>query len=151
MNKVPKVSIRSYIEEINKQIDKGVFNNQKNAAKFLVKELKEVVGESDNKGIGFPSLPGTPPRKQSGNLQKGIGYAHDRSYKDIETKVGFRSPAHHAHLMEFGTDARYQKTWKKKTLKKEKFVGHVAPRPFFVSTIMKNLDKVKEILSEPVL
>lgn len=145
----PVGAFESHVREINKQIKDGILKNQSKAARFVVKELKKKVG--DEYFEGYRSIAGEPPAKQSGGLQKGIGFAHDRHAQDIETQVGFHRPAYHAHLMEFGTDARYQKNYKKKPLKKLKFVGYVAPRPFFVKTMVAHLDKAKQLLSEPVL
>lgn len=142
-------AFKSNLNAINNQIRKGILKNQSKAAKMYVKELKAVVGNVADEGDYSPK--GSPPNKLTGDLQKGIGFAHDRHAQDIETQVGFHRPAYHAHLMEFGTDARYQKSYKKKPLKKLKFVGHVAPRPFFVKTMMKHLDRAKQLLSEPVL
>jgi hypothetical protein len=145
----PIGTFKSNLNAINRQIHEGVLRNQSKAAKMYVKELKKKVG--DEYFEGYRSIAGEPPAKQSGRLQKGIGFAHDRHAQDIETHVGFHRPAYHAHLMEFGTDARYQTNYKKKPLKKSKFVGHVAPRPFFVKTLVAHLDKAKQLLSEPVL
>lgn len=145
---------KSNINKINKEINDGIIRNQAKAAKLLVKELKSAVG--DEYFEGKHSAPGEPPGKDSGDLQKGIGYATDRHAREIETQVGFHRPAYHAHLMEFGTDPRYQETTTTKksgkiALKKPRFVGKVEKRPFFVPTLMKNLDNVKAILSEEVL
>lgn len=145
----PIGTFKSNLNAINRQIREGVLKNEIKTAKMYVKELKKAVG--DEYFEGYRSIAGEPPAKQSGRLQKGIGFAYNRHAQDIETQVGFHRPAYHAHLMEFGTDARYQKNYKKKPLKKLKFVGYVAPRPFFVKTMVAHLDKAKQLLSEPVL
>jgi hypothetical protein len=123
--------------------------NEIKTAKMYVKELKKAVG--DEYFEGYRSIAGEPPAKQSGRLQKGIGFAHDKHANDIETQVGFHRPAYHAHLMEFGTDTRYQTEVNGKPLSKPRHVGHVEPRPFFVNTLVENTGKIKEILSESVL
>jgi hypothetical protein len=139
----------SHVREINNQIREGILKNQSKAARLVVKELKKKVG--DEYFEGYRSIAGEPPAKQSGRLQKGIGFAHDKHANDIETQVGFHRPAYHAHLMEFGTDTRYQTEVNGKPLSKPRHVGHVEPRPFFVNTLVENTGKIKEILSESVL
>jgi hypothetical protein len=145
----PIGTFKSNLNAINNQIREGVLKNQSKAARFVVKELKKKVG--DEYFEGYRSIAGEPPAKQSGRLQEGIGFAHDRHAQDIETQVGFHRPAYHAHLMEFGTDTRYQTEVNGKPLSKPRHVGHVEPRPFFVNTLVENAGKIKEILSEPVL
>lgn len=139
------------ISEVNAEIEKGIKANQSKAARHVVKELKRVVGDVWAKGTG-PAA-GEAPAKRYGDLQAGIGFQYDKNL--TETKVGFRRPAYHAHLMEFGTDTRYQLTTKTKksgkiTLLKPRYVGYVAPHPFFQVTLIRCKEKVKDILSEPI-
>ena len=143
----PVGAFESHVREINKQFKAGILKNLSKAARVVVKELKKQVG--DEYVEGYRSIAGEPPAKQSGRLQKGIGFAHDKHA--VETMVGFHRPAYHAHLMEFGTDTRYQTEVNGKPLSKPRHVGHVEPRPFFVNTLVENTGKIKEILSEPVL
>lgn len=143
----PIGTFKSNLNAINRQIHEGVLRNQSKAARVAVKELKKKVG--DEYFEGYRSIAGEPPAKQSGRLQKGIGFAHDKHA--LETMVGFHSPAYHAHLMEFGTDTRYQTKVNGKPLSKPRHVGHVEPRPFFVNTLVENIGKIKKILSEPIL
>jgi HK97 gp10 family phage protein len=112
--------------DIRKANDK----NLRAAASLLKKELKRKVSSKTR------SRPGQPPGMKSGNLREGIVSQKDG---DSTQLVGFIAPAHHAHLLEFGTVDRFQKDGSK--------LGRVKARPFFVPTILEQSDNIREILS----
>jgi len=135
---------KSYLNEVQREIDKACSEKTKKAAKLLTEKLKEKV--SKNLPYGQHSKAGQPPASISENLMTGITSANSRH----ESKVGFARPAYHAHLMEFGTDPRYQKTYNGKPLATPKEVGRVDARPFFGVTIRENAEEVGKILAEPI-
>jgi len=49
----------------------------------------------------IPSTPGSPPKSMTGDLVEGTVYNPPEGNKGAE--IGFKSPAQHAHLLEFGT------------------------------------------------
>jgi hypothetical protein len=105
--------------------------------------MKEKAGDVWETGTG--PRPGEPPAKRSGNLVKGILYVNDD--KHHESKVGVGPPAHHAHLMEFGTQNRTVLNYRG-VKGKQKNVGRVLPHPFVQPTFEEEAGAVKEILSE---
>lgn len=140
----------SHVNEINKEIERGLKKNRVKAAQFVVKKLKQEVGNVADEGDY--SKAGSPPNKYRGHLQKGITYKN----LNYAVLVGFQDPAYHAHLMEFGTDPRFQTTTTTKKsgkikLKKLRYVGQVRKRPFFVKTLLANKEEIKRLTSEPVL
>jgi hypothetical protein len=134
------VRLESYIREVIRDIDKAEKRVRTKAAQHLFKKMKEKVNDQYFKG--YHSIPGEPPGKMTGNLQKGIGAKDiDSQYK---TLVGVGPPAHHAHLLEFGTVERYTPVKNGKTRRS----GRVAPRPFVFPTIVEEAENVGKILSE---
>jgi HK97 gp10 family phage protein len=134
------VRLESYIKDVISDIDKSEKKVRSKAAQYLVKKMKEKVNDQYFKG--YHSIPGEPPGKMTGNLQKGIGS------KDIDsehkTLVGVGPPAHHAHLLEFGTVERYTPVKNGKPRRS----GRVAPRPFVFPTFQEEAENVGKILSE---
>jgi len=126
------VEYRNHMKEIMKDVYKAEKKRVAAAAKLVTKAVKDKLKNSAT------SKPGQPPGKQSGRLLKGVGYRIDGVDSAL---VGFRAPAHHAHLLEFGTRERVRKDGKKS--------GHVAPRPFFVPTLKEQADNVRKIFMEP--
>jgi hypothetical protein len=134
------VRLESYIKDVIRDIGKPEKKARSKAAQHLVKKMKEKVNDQYFKG--YHSIPGEPPGKITGDLQKGIGS------KDINSKhktlVGVGPPAYHAHLLEFGTAERYTPVKNGSTRRS----GRVAPRPFIFPTFQEESDVVGKILSE---
>jgi hypothetical protein len=84
------------------------------------------------------SAPGEFPGLNSGDMLKGAMLKN--SDLEQEVKVGFGPPAHHAHLMEFGTAHRVDRNGKDR--------GQVLPRPVLGPTFEQEADNVGQILSE---
>jgi len=84
--------------------------------------------------------------KLSGDLLKGIRYKRlSNSYI-----VGAMAPAWHAHFIELGTIARKVLNYKgKKGVVVS--VGSVKPKPFIGPTFAEEKEKVRQIMSEPIL
>jgi len=124
---------RSYLGEVTRDIRKA----ERKRVLAAAKHVRKALGDKVNR-VGV-SLAGAPPGKQSGRLRKGIAY----TVVDADTAlVGFRAPAHHAHLLEFGTRDRIVK-------KTGASAGHVAARPFFVPTLREESPAVERIFGEP--
>ena len=133
-----KVTFQSMLSETMRDIEKAERRVRNKASKHLVVKMKQKV--SDQYFKGSHSRAGEPPGRMSGNLRKGIGYKDGKS----ETKVGVGPPAHHAHLLEFGTVPRNTPTKNGKS----RYSGRVLPRPFVFSTFDEESETVKAILSE---
>jgi len=132
MSNSTKVIYRSYVKDIMKDVYKAEKKRVKAAAKLVATAIK---AKLKTKAV---SMAGQPPGKQSGRLIKGVAYKIENTDSAL---VGFKAPAHHAHLLEFGTRQRVRKDGKKS--------GHVAPRPFFVPTLKEQADNVRKIFMEP--
>ena len=126
-------SYKSYTDSVLKDMDKAENAARVKAARHIADKMKEKLS------VKHVSLPGQAPGKQSGDLVKGITTDNMKAHR--KTLVGVKAPAHHAHLMEFGTAERIVK----KTGRK---VGRVLPRPFLGPTFEEEADTVREILSE---
>jgi HK97 gp10 family phage protein len=128
-----KAVYRSHLNDVVRDIRRAERKRVLAAAKHVRSAVRDKVN-----GMATSS-PGEPPGKQSGRLRKGIAYA----VQDADTAlVGFRAPAHHAHLLEFGTRDRI-------VAKTGASSGHVAPRPFFVPTLREEAPAVRRIFAEP--
>jgi HK97 gp10 family phage protein len=83
-------------------------------------------------------------KKRTGNLLKGAVY--DIRANGEYAVVGMAPPAHHAHLLEFGTHPRVVKNHLgKKGSAKE--VGRIAETPFVFPTFEEQKENVETILS----
>lgn len=128
----------SKIREVITELDKAEEAKLDKAAGYLRQKLKEKVSKKEI------SKPGEPPGRQAGDLKKGINFSREPGARF----VGFRAPAYHAHLLEFGTGPRLVKNYRgKKGV--SKLVGPQAPRPFIIPTFEEEKENVKKILSEP--
>jgi hypothetical protein len=83
------------------------------AAKLAAEEagilaVYHAVMEKIDTPSSVPSSPGSPPHRFTGDLVEGTVYTVDPVRGAL---IGFKSPASHAHLLQFGTP-------------------HMAPRPF---------------------
>jgi hypothetical protein len=107
------------------------------AADYMVAKVKDKISK-----IGR-SDPGMPPGIHTGNLLKGIC----RMSRKTVSLVGFRKPALHAHLLEFGTTGRMVKNSKGRAGVEESS-GEMKARPFFFQTFAEEAGAVKKILSE---
>ena len=126
---VMKVAYNSYMKEIMADIKKSEKKYLTEAAKHVQKKMKEKVGKK------LKSRAGAPPGVRSGKLKKGIKYL----VQDNSALVGLGPPAHHGHLLEFGTVSR--------TTKKGANKGMVAARPFLRPTFEEESDAVRNILT----
>lgn len=123
MNSLDAV-FKSYMKDVEKEILKADKALRDRAATVVVNELK---GMLDN-----PT--GDLPKKQTGNLRKGISKKNQR-YSSI---VGFKAPAHHAALVEFGGDV----------VRDGRTVGTRKPHPFLKPAFERTKSEVINILSE---
>ena len=123
---------KSYLKEVEKDIEKAERKRIQAGAKHLVKVMKQKV---NTKGR---SAPGQAPGKQSGSLKKGIGYKVID--KDLAL-VGASAPGYVLHLMELGTKERRQAKTSRKT-------GKIKPRPFMMPTFREEATEVERIMSE---
>lgn len=92
------------------------------AARYLRKKVAKKINEP------WPSLPGEPPGRDTGNLLKGLKVSNMRTV----ALTGFVAPAYHAHLLEFRPPSE-------------------GGRPFLFSTFAEESGAVKKILSSEVL
>lgn len=129
-----KFSFTSYLKDVEKNIDAVKDVRLTKAAKHVAKKMREKASDVWEPGTG--PMPGEPPAKRTGELVKGIGYEAELG----EMFVGVGKPASHAHLLEFGTEDRYDK--------KGHYKGRVAPRPFVYPTFEEESETVKKIMSE---
>lgn len=119
---------KSYFNEINNEIDRGEFRNRKKAVRYVAMKLKQQVKKNFGKG----------------DLYKGVGFEDG----PVESKVGYRHPAQHAHLVEFGTDNRFILNYKgkKKNIKPIKPMPKI---PTLLPVLEREVVNVRNILSEP--
>lgn len=125
----PKVfKFKSYFDEINREIDQGELRNRKKAVRYVARKLKQQVKRNFGKG----------------SLYEGVGYEDG----PVESKVGYRHPAQHAHLVEFGTDKRFVYNYKGQP-GIGKPIGPMPKIPTLLPVLEQQKEKVREILSEP--
>jgi HK97 gp10 family phage protein len=130
-----KLMIAKIIRDLEKSQDKLLDQ----AAIHVRNAIKRKVSQR-----GGTSRAGDPPRRDTGDLYRGIKWAKRGDYR----LVGVGKPAQHAHLLEFGTAPRVVKNYAgKQGIRKD--VGRVIPRPFMRPTFAEEADKVAEILSKP--
>lgn len=129
-----KLMIAKTIRDLEKSQDKLLDQ----AAIHVRNAMKRKVSQR-----GGSSKPGDPPRRDSGDLYRGIKYA---KRGDVRL-VGVGKPAQHAHLLEFGTGPRVVKNYGGKSGVK-KAVGRVVARPFMRPTFEEESDRVAQILSK---
>lgn len=127
---MPKGSFKSYVKQINKDLESISKERIKESAKYLQGKIKDKI---KNKNI---SQPGQPPGKRSGDLLKGIKY----DIKDNETAlIGVGPPASHAHLLEFGTMERRKKDGRP--------TGRMIKRPFLLPTFIEESGNIRKMMS----
>jgi len=118
-------TFQSYLKDVEKEILKADKALRDKAASLVVNELKTML---DN-----PT--GDVPKKVTGNLRKGIAKKNQR-YSSI---VGFKVPAHHAALVEYGHEVI---SHGKSTGKRAK------PHPFLKPAFKNKEHEIIKILSE---
>jgi HK97 gp10 family phage protein len=123
---------KSQIKQIQKELEKEQKSRIRDAAVYARKKVRSKIKKSNS------SAPGTPPKSRSGDLRKGIKYKVYPEY----AFVGATGPAHHAHLMEFGTDERFTKEGKSTGR-----VDKTAPRPFLFPTFLEEKETIKKKLA----
>lgn len=120
-----------YVSALEKQLG----DNLERAAIHLTNAMKEKVNRAEpyqrytgDKGIWYkgeePSLPGEPPKKIRGDLQRSIAYEMSSDRKSV--KVG--SNLDYARYLELGT-------------------SKMEARPFIRSTLDEERDKINNILA----
>lgn len=130
--KSSRVSLKSYIDDVVKDIDKDELKTRRTIAQEIAKQMKKNVSGGGFKGVGSitmkslmeedpmtateviakkrevlknvpTSQPGQFPITKTGFLQRGIvSKGKAKEFGDRVSIVGFQSPAFHAHLLEFG-------------------------------------------------
>lgn len=131
--------VKIMIPQVIKGLEKSQERLLDQAAAYVKKRMKEKVNVR-----GGSSKPGDPPRRDSGDLVKGIKTAR----RGDARLVGVGPPAQHAHLLEFGTAPRTVRNYAGKSgVKKD--VGRVVARPFMRPTFQETAPEVERILSKP--
>jgi len=123
MNSINAV-FKSYMKEVERDILKADKALRDKAAQAVVNEVKGMLN----------SPTGDVPKKITGNLVKGVAKKNQR-YSSI---VGFKAPAHHAALVEFGGDV----------VRGGRKVGERRPHPFLKPAFEHTKAEVIKILSE---
>jgi HK97 gp10 family phage protein len=136
------MSYVSYIPKVIKALDDSQEKLLDRAAVHMKKAVRDKI---KNRGT---SRPGEPPARASGQLLKGVKIG--RRGRDVNNSyriVGMGPPAHHAHLLEFGTVPRTVKNYLgKKGVAVQS--GRVLPRPFMRPAFEENVDAVEAILNK---
>jgi HK97 gp10 family phage protein len=117
------IKLTSYVDSVVVDIKKAEKKALTKAAAHIVKSVKAKIGE-----VGI--------KKHTGNLKKGVG----SNVFQNNAVIGFGPPAHHAHLLEFGTKQRQTKTGK--------VTGHIRPTPILAPVFEEEAGAVKEILED---
>jgi len=125
-HKVRKASgnILNY-ESFMGDISKDLHRYAKDAVRKAGKHVKSKLKQKSTQKFGASS-----------NITKGIG----SKFLKTTSIVGVGPPAHAAHLIEFGTDDRFQKSGHP--------TGHIAPDPFVFPTYAEESPAVVAILSK---
>jgi hypothetical protein len=132
-------TVKSYINTVVRDLEKAEEKALDRGATYLRAQLKKEVSKKS------VSSPGNPPGMRTGDLRKGIAFTREPGKRF----VGFKRPASHAHILEFGTGPRTVKNWM--GTGKPKDVGPLAARPFFVPTWEREQDNVEMLLGGPWL
>lgn len=122
-----KMKFISNFNSVTKKIENTERKVRKKASSYLKKKLKQKV----KKKYG------------NGNLYKGV-YKKDLINISL---IGFGPPAHHAHLIEFGTDARFIKKYHGKPGVKVSS-GRMIADPILETVFEEENIKIEEILSK---
>jgi HK97 gp10 family phage protein len=118
-------TFQSYLKDVEKQILKADKELRSKAADVVIAEMKSLLNN--------PS--GDLPKTVTGNLKKGIA----KKGQQYSTIVGFKAPAFHAALVEFGHDVV---SHGKSTGKRAK------PHPILKPAFKNTESQVIKILSE---
>jgi HK97 gp10 family phage protein len=130
--------VKLYVAKVIKDLEKSQEKLLDQAANHVKTAMKRKVSQR-----GGSSKPGDPPRRDSGDLYRGIKWVR----RGDARLVGVGKPAQHAHLLEFGTGPRVVKNYGGKSgVTKE--VGRVVARPFMRSTFVEETSAVEAILSK---
>lgn len=122
------VSTNVKYTEVFKGVMKDIWAKDKELRGKAAAHVKSAVRKKIDKNER--SAPGEPPGKVTGNLLKGLRSEN----KKTMALVGFKAPAYHANLLEFGASGSRK--------------GPMAARPFFFSTFAEEAGAVESILSE---
>lgn len=122
------VTFKSNIDKINKDLEKQEKLSREQAGKYSSGKIKEEVLRKFGQG----------------DLYKGSGALQKLRYK---TRVGFKKPAYHAHLVEYGTDERFINNYRgKKGVKVSS--GKMPKNPFFDELLEREADNTSRIMSQ---
>ena len=116
MGKFAKLT--SYTDSVMKDLQKGERDLRRKAGVHVRGKVRAKINKTT------PSIPGEPPGKVTGNLLKGLATKTHPS----TTLVGFKPPAYHARMLEFGT-------------------SKMAARPVLFPTFAEEAPTIKRILS----
>lgn len=112
--------------ELDKRITKASQRKVREGTNYMARKLRAAVPNRDGK-------------KDTGNLKKGI----KAEVRGLDASVVAKAPAHHFHIVEYGTEGRYHK-------KTGKYVGKVEPSYFARNTINTELPKVQQMIIDGV-
>lgn len=122
--KANQFKLQSYVKSVSKEIDRAASENVRLACQTVKKDLDDVLNSRQK------SAPGSPPGKLSGKLKKGNKYQIKNVLWGFEGEIG--NTDFKALWMEFGT-------------------SKMAARPFFATTLERNQERIKEILSRKLV
>jgi len=111
--------VRSFTDAIMKDLQRSDRRLRQKAGLHVKAQVKAKINK------GGTSIPGEPPGKVTGNLLKGLAVKTHPS----TTLVGFKAPAYHARMLEFGT-------------------SKMAARPVLFPTFAEEAPTVKKILTD---
>jgi len=118
------VEFKSYLREVEKEIQKADKELRSQAAEVVFNEIKSSL-ENPSGGV---------PKTVSGNLKKGLA----RKNSKWSSIVGFKSPAYHAAMVEFGGDV----------IRKGQKTGTRKPHPFLKPAFERKQNEIIKILSQ---
>lgn len=131
-----RLDYKSYFKETLRAMTSAERKRIKAATNAVKQQILDNLKSAGNEVSREGQFPGTV----TGDLRRGV--AVSVTGDGLDGYVGFRHPAQHAHLLEFGRRERSGLGGRQ--------VTHMGPRPFFVPAFTSSREKVKEILSMPL-
>lgn len=95
------------------------------AAVMFWSAVQQKLNVSNPRPYTTPSRPGEPPRKRTGNLQRGVVYQLDEA--NHRGRVGMMPAAYYGTFLELGT-------------------ARMLPRPFLLETLREMLPQLQKVL-----
>ena len=124
MKNIIQSQFKSYMKEVEKELLKKDKELRNKAATVVMAEIKNILNN--------PTA--DSPKKRSGNLIKGLKKANGK----FSSIVGFKAPAFHAFLVEYGGDV----------VRNGKKIGERKPKPFLKPAFERKKKEMIDILSE---